>query len=197
MNSYENRLEIVYFFGYNKIQNRLVEKKRVSFMEIERRFLINNIEDIDLDKYEKKHIIQDYLYKDKFTAIRKRMIKKENVVKYVYTVKTKAKGIAINEIEHEISKEEYESIHTNPKFNTIDKIRYVIPYVEGLKIELDVFNGCYNGIIFAEIEFKNEEQAQHTKLPKWFGSELSCKLTNSDMAVSQVDEILKKIDNIK
>ena len=41
-------------------------------MEIERRFLVKDLSKLDLSKYKHKRIIQDYLYKDKFTAIRKR-----------------------------------------------------------------------------------------------------------------------------
>ena len=35
------------------------------YMEIERKFLINNIDNLDLTKYKKKSIIQDYLYFDR------------------------------------------------------------------------------------------------------------------------------------
>ena len=41
-------------------------------MEIERKFLVNNIDNLDLTKYKKKNIIQDYLYFDKFSCIRNR-----------------------------------------------------------------------------------------------------------------------------
>ena len=40
-------------------------------MEIERKFLIKDISNLDLSNYHHKTIIQDYLYIDKFTAIRK------------------------------------------------------------------------------------------------------------------------------
>lgn len=44
-------------------------------MEIERKFLISDLSKIpDLKKYKKKEIIQNYLYKDIYTAIRKRLI---------------------------------------------------------------------------------------------------------------------------
>lgn len=44
-------------------------------MEIERKFLISDLSKIpDLNKYKKKEIIQNYLYKDIYTAIRKRLI---------------------------------------------------------------------------------------------------------------------------
>ena len=44
----------------------------VNIMEIERKFLVKNINELDLSKYNHKTIIQDYLYIDRFTAIRRR-----------------------------------------------------------------------------------------------------------------------------
>ena len=49
-------------------------------MEIERRFLVQNIDEkINLNEYEYKEIVQDYLYVDKLTAIRKRKITKNDL----------------------------------------------------------------------------------------------------------------------
>lgn len=162
-------------------------------MEIERRFLIKNLNNLNLLNYKHKQIIQDYLYIDLFTAIRKRKIIEYNSVKYTYTVKTNKIGISINEIEKEITEKEYNQLNLNPNFNQIDKIRYIIPYKENLNIELDVFNKNYSGIIFAEIEFKNEKQANIINLPNWFGNEISNKITNSDMACKSIDEIFQII----
>ena len=48
-------------------------------MEIERRFLVKDVNSLNLAQYNHKQIIQDYLYKDTFTAIRKRQtIKRDN-----------------------------------------------------------------------------------------------------------------------
>lgn len=44
-------------------------------MEIERKFLVKDILGIDLSKYSRKQIVQDYLYKDLYTIIRKRNYK--------------------------------------------------------------------------------------------------------------------------
>ena len=44
-------------------------------MEIERKFLISDLSKIpNLDSYKKKDIVQNYLYKDIYTSIRKRLI---------------------------------------------------------------------------------------------------------------------------
>ena len=58
-----------------------------------------------------------------------------------------------------------------------------------------MFNDNFDGIIFAEIEFKSEEQANSVKLPEWFGPEITNKLTNSDMASRPIDKILKFVEN--
>ena len=162
-------------------------------MEIERRFLIKNLSKLDLSQYKHKRIIQDYLYKDRFTAIRKRKTVIKNNVSYTYTIKTKKVGISVNELENEISEDEYNSLEVHPNFNHIDKTRYIIPYIDNLNIELDVFNDNFDGIIFAEIEYESENQANNIQLPEWFGNEITNKLTNSDMASRPVDEIFKII----
>ena len=165
-------------------------------MEIERRFLIKDITKLDLSKYQSKRIIQDYLYKDNFTAIRKRQTIKNNEIIYTYTVKTNKIGLSVNEIEQIISFEQYNNLQLNPKFNHIDKTRYLIPYKDNLTIELDVFNDNFSGIIFAEIEFTSEEQANTIELPIWLGPEISNKLTNSDIASKPIEKIFTFINSI-
>lgn len=160
-------------------------------MEIERRFLVKDLSSLDLSQYKCKRIIQDYLYKDKFTAIRKRKTVLDDNVSFTYTIKTRKIGISVNELENEISEEEYNNLKVHPNFNHIDKIRYIIPYIDNLNIELDVFNDNFDGIVFAEIEFNSEEQAHSVKLPEWFGPEITNKLTNSDMASRSIDKILE------
>ena len=156
-------------------------------MEIERKFLVKNINSLDLSKYHHKTIVQDYLYVDRFTAIRKRKIT-DNNNKYTYTIKTAKVGISVNEIEKDITEDEYNNLSLNPIYNTIEKERYLIPF-DKYNIELDIFKGIYKGIIFAEIEFPSEAIAFESKLPNWFGPELSSKVTNSQMAISQANEI--------
>ena len=175
-------------------------------MEIERKFLVNDLNGINLEEYEYKKMAQDYLYIDKFSVVRiKRLdglirkIETAKGKKFKYTIKTAKVGISVNEIEREISEEDYAELRKqlNSKYNTIEKTRYIIPYMDNLKIELDVFHGIYEGVIFAEIEFSSEEQAYNTELPKWFGKEVSSKITNSDMAFSNSKDVLKLIEDIK
>ena len=160
-------------------------------MEIERKFLVKDVSKLNLDSYKHKEIIQDYLYKDKFTTIRKRKIVANNEISYIYTIKTGRINISVNEMEKEITEKQYNSLTNNPNNVTIHKTRYMIPYKDNLTIELDVFHGVYEGIIFAEIEFESEEQAYNIELPKWFGKDISSIVTNSNMAFNYTKSISK------
>ena len=165
-------------------------------MEIERKFIIKDLSTINLQNYEYKDIIQDYLYKDNFTAVRKRKVITKNMTKYYYTIKTNKVGISVNEIEREIDEKQYNALLTNSLYHTIQKRRYIIPYINNLCIELDVFEGCYKGIIFAEIEYTDESQAKSIPIPNWFDKEISTSLTNSDMATLPINQVLDMYNNL-
>ncbi len=160
-------------------------------MEIERRFFVKDVEKVKelINKYKntKKKIIQDYIYSDIFTAIRKRIIIKNGEEKYFYTVKTGRKGLSVNEFEEEISKEKYDLLKKDSNRITIEKDRYNIPYIDDLIIELDVFHGAYEKTIFAEIEFKTEEQAKNVQIPEWFDVEIGKIISNDKMSRKLVD----------
>ena len=156
-------------------------------MEIEKKFLVKDISHLNLSNYSKIEMVQDYLYIDKLTIVRKRKCIKNNQKTYMYTIKTDKKNLSVNEIEKEITEDEYNSLPTKPSYNSLSKTRYIIPYIDDLKIELDIFHGIYDGLIFAEIEFNSEEQANSIPVPKWFDKELSHTITNSDMAMRKID----------
>lgn len=160
-------------------------------MEIERRFLIRDIDKVNelIKEYAetKKVIKQDYIYSDIYTAIRKRLIIKNDVPKYIYTVKTGRRELAVNEFESEISKEDYDKLKIDPSRIRIEKDRYLIPYRDNLKIELDVFHGAYEGVVFAEIEFESVEQAMAEKFPEWFGPEIGKYVSNDKMSKKLID----------
>ena len=41
------------------------------------------------------------------------------------------------------------------------------------RIELDVFQGEYDGLVYAEIEFDTEDEAIQFKPPEWFGEDVT------------------------
>ena len=160
-------------------------------MEIERRFFIKDIEKVNelISEYKdsKKVIVQDYIFSDIFTAIRKRKIEKNGEIKFIYTVKTGKRNLAVNEYEIEITKDQYDKLEKDENRITIEKDRYFIPYEDELTIELDVFHGAYEGIVFAEIEFETESQAINKKVPEWFDVEIGEKVSNDMMSKELID----------
>ena len=161
-------------------------------MEIERRFLVTNKDKVNelVEKYSdtRKGIVQDYIYSDLFTAIRKRKIEKDNQVKYLYTVKTGRRGkYSVNEYETEISEEEFNILPVDTSRISIIKDRYLIPYVDDLVIELDIFHGKYEGVVFAEIEYVDENQANSVAVPDWFDREIGLKVSNDMMSREYID----------
>lgn len=56
----------------------------------------------------------------------------------------------------------------------LSKRRYLIP-IEGtdLTIELDIFEGDYEGLILAEVEFTSEEEANLFVAPSWFSRDVT------------------------
>ena len=95
-------------------------------MEIEKKFLVKDISHLDLSNYNKIEMVQDYLYIDKLTIVRKRKCIKNNKTTYTYTIKTDKKNLSVNEIEKEITEDEYNSLPINPNYNSLSKTRYII-----------------------------------------------------------------------
>lgn len=165
--------------------------------EIERKFLVKSIDNISLEFYDKKTITQDYLYDDKITTIRKRKIEEGKDTKYYYTIKTNRSGkYSVEEIESQIEEEVYNKLKLDKNRNTIIKDRYNISLKDGLLIELDVFYGIFEGIIFAEIEFPSDKKAEKFKVPDWFDKELTGKISNNMMTKMSRVELDEKIKEI-
>jgi len=150
-------------------------KGKVLDMEIEHKYLIKELP-ADLDKYKKKEIEQGYLNRSPVLRIRK------SNDKYIFTYKMKKElkedgaPICNEEIEAPLTQEGYEHLKTKVDGNIIVKTRYIIPYAYGnktYKIELDVFHGKLEGLVFAEVEFESVGEAMQFKKPDWFGNEVS------------------------
>ncbi len=64
-----------------------------------------------------------------------------------------------------------------------------MPLEDGLKVEIDKFKEFFDGVCFAEIEFKSEEQANSYKIPDWLGEDISNqkRVKNGYMAILAQD----------
>ena len=144
-------------------------------MEIEHKYLIEKIPE-NLDTYKKKEIEQGYLNRSPVLRIRK------SNDDYIFTYKIK-KGpekenapVVNEEIEAPLTEAAYLHLREKVDGNVIIKTRYIIPYTNNkkkYKIELDVFHGKLEGLVFAEFEFESLKDADEFVKPDWFGKEVS------------------------
>ena len=128
----------------------------------------------NLEDYEKKQIEQGYLCTAPVVRIRK------SNEEYYMTYKSKRNvnqeielAIINEEVEFPLTKEAYLHLRNKVDCNLIQKTRYNIPIENGLKIELDVFDGKLKGLYFAEVEFPDEDAAKKFIIPDWFIKEVS------------------------
>jgi len=146
-------------------------------LEIERKFLIQQIP-LDIEQFPHTDIIQWYL-NDSTTgkSIRVRHIGDE----YKITRK-KWNGLVREEIETNITKEEFDQLRFQVENHFLEKTRYFIPY-EHSTIELDVYKNL-EWLQTAEVEFCSKRDAKKFIAPAWFGEELTTmrEATNSYIA---------------
>ena len=172
--------------------------------EIERNYAVKYIpEDFKIESV--VYIKQAFIYRDKLTLIRVRDIKEKyptNTQKYIYTVKAKGDIEYTNdynvgkkyEIENDIQKEEFDKLIKKPISNIIEKTRITAPIENNLKVEIDIYYNYLKGLLTAEIEFQNEEQANNFQKPDWLGEELGYKkLSNRKLAEMTKDEWQKEV----
>ena len=133
--------------------------------EIERKFLIKKLPD-NLTSYKARKIEQAYLCTDPVVRVRR-----DNDD---YYLTYKSKGMIVREeYNFPLTKEAYGHLLAKADGNIITKTRYEIPEKDNLTIELDVFEGKFDGLLLAEVEFASEEEALGYIPPEWFGEDVS------------------------
>lgn len=134
-------------------------------MEIERKFLIKKSPD-NLTSYKARKIEQAYLCTDPVVRVRR-----DNDD---YYLTYKSRGMIVREEYNlPLTKEAYGHLLAKADGNIITKTRYEIPEKDNLTIELDVFEGKFDGLLLAEVEFASEEEALGYIPPEWFGEDVS------------------------
>ena len=154
-------------------------------MEIERKFLIKSLPD-NLESYSCDTLIQAYISTEPVIRVRK---KNED---YILTLKSAGLLAREESFKHLLSKKDGISIK---------KKRYKIPDTPYL-IELDVFEGDYNGFCMAEVEFPDIDSANAYNAPAWFGPEVTMdsRFHNSSLSKrnpAEVQEFLELIQKMQ
>lgn len=145
-------------------------------MEIERKYLIKSLPE-NLSSYSFHLIEQGYLCTNPVVRVRREDDS--------YYMTYKGAGLmSREEYNLPLNKEAYDHLIKKADGNIITKKRWLIPIEHGLTIELDIFEGCFDGLIIAEVEFDSEAEANDFTPPDWFGEDVtfSSKYHNSTLS---------------
>lgn len=134
-------------------------------MEIERKFKVEKLP--NLQNVKKAKIIQAYLNTDSEPTLRIRKYNDEYLLTYKYSKKDNEINVC-DEVELPITEECFNNLLTKIEGNIIEKTRYFIN-----EIELDIFEGKYEGLILAEVEFESIEDANRYNKPNWLGEDVT------------------------
>ncbi len=139
-------------------------------MEIERKYKIARLQDLPKNyrTFPCHAIEQAYLCTDPVVRIRREDDS--------YYLTYKGKGLlAREEYNLPLTKESYEHLLKKADGLVLTKTRWLLP-LEGrtdLTIELDIFQGYYQGLILAEVEFPTLAEADSFTPPDWFGEDVT------------------------
>jgi len=134
-------------------------------MEIERKYLIDKLP-FNLKDYPCHEIEQAYLNTEPVVRIRRQDDS--------YYLTYKSKGLmAREEYNLPLDAASYEHLLEKADGNILTKTRYEIPLGDHLTIEIDVFHGKFSGLILAEVEFPNLEEAESFQPPEYFGKDVT------------------------
>ncbi len=164
----------IFAIGYcvKKVSNQIGYRKRITDLlsddrEIERKWLIDkekipyNLNDENVHVYEIK---QTYLCFDPEMRVRDY----NNGESFEFTMKTNMSndGLIRDEVNIDITKEQYDNLIIKQEGKTIHKTRYQL-YDDGQLVAIDIFHGDLDGLAYMEIEFKTEEESKSYKTPRW------------------------------
>ena len=168
-------------------------------MEIERKFLLNSLPD-DFDTYDCWEMEQGYLITEGCTL----RIRKANedcflTLKQKKPLQIGSVAIENEEFETEIPIESYEALKKLAVGDFIQKTRTRIPYLTNHVIEVDVFHGKLEGLVFAEIEYTDEDDALNLPIPTWFSKDVSMdpRFRNGKLKNMEPKEIEAFLEEIK
>lgn len=165
---------LILAFLYVTFKDKIVEKinyvselNRIlsDDVEIERKWIIDKDSiGYDLSDAEVLKIEQTYICFSPEIRVRKI----NDGQQYSFAVKTNmtSDGMTRDEMEKNITKEEYENLVAKKEGNTVYKTRYQLLDGDYL-IAIDIFEEQLEGLAYLEIEFENQEEALNFETPDW------------------------------
>jgi adenylate cyclase len=135
-------------------------------VEVERKWLVQDLP--DLSGHKGQEVIQGYIaLAADGTEVRLR----QTDGKFFQTVKSEG-GLVRDEIEVELTKDQFEVLWGATVGRRLKKTRYTLPW-EGKKLELDVYHDSIAGLIVAEVEFTSASASAQFAPPLWLGAEVT------------------------
>jgi CYTH domain-containing protein/CHAD domain-containing protein len=133
--------------------------------EIERKFIV---EEMPRAESGAATIEQGYLALDERGEVRLRRIDGELLL----TAKG-GHGEVREEVEVAIDPDAFEALWPLTAGRRVRKVRHYVPLGDGLRAEIDVYDGALDGLRTAEVEFDSRQAADAFVPPPWLGAELT------------------------
>jgi CYTH domain-containing protein/CHAD domain-containing protein len=133
--------------------------------EIERKFLV---EEIPQGESGRTEIEQGYLVIGTDSEVRLRRKGSELLL----TAKV-GHGREREEVEVAIGQGAFRALWPLTKGRRLRKVRHYVPIGDGLRAEVDIYEGGLDGLRTAEVEFESNEDADRFEPPAWLGKELT------------------------
>ena len=152
-------------------------------IEIERKFLVRT-NDYKTEAFQSTRIVQGFLNTDPNRTVRIRI----NGERAFITIKglSNKTGLSRFEWEKEILVKEAEALLNLCEPGIIEKVRYLVKYNKHT-FEVDEFLGENQGLIIAEVELKEENEA--FSKPVWLGAEVTGDVRYYNSQLSKVPYI--------
>jgi adenylate cyclase len=135
-------------------------------VEVERKWLVHDLP--DLSEHKGQEVIQGYIV---LAADGTEVRLRQTDGRFFQTVKSEG-GLVRDEIEIELTKDQFELLWRASAGRRLKKTRYTLPW-EGKKVEIDVYHGSLAGLIIAEVEFTSASVSTRFVPPPWLGAEVT------------------------
>jgi CYTH domain-containing protein len=135
--------------------------------EIERKFVLEGVPDW-LGEHDGEAIEQGYLAI--VEGVREVRLRRR-VDRCILTVKL-GSGVDREEVEVDLSDEQFERLWALTEGLRLEKTRYEVPHGD-LTIEVDVYENSLEGMVVAEVEFESRDASDAFEAPPWLGREVT------------------------
>jgi adenylate cyclase len=134
-------------------------------MEVERKFVLSSLPELPPGR----RIEQGYVALDPAGA--EVRVRRKGAA-HTLTVKSGA-GLVRGEEELALQAEDFARLWPLTEGRRVVKTRHDVDLGDGLKAEVDVYEGALEGLLTAEIEFPDEAAARAFEAPQWLGRDVT------------------------